>query len=104
LTATSCRFTWYQEGLIAMSCAPQPDTKLCLATTFYVWGAMLGDSNFIVKELARARDLAKLPCREASYLTRTARQILAAAFTHAINKAEKSGWQRRVPARRLEMG
>jgi hypothetical protein len=34
-----------------MSCASLPDTNFCLAATFYVWPAMLGDSVPIVKEL-----------------------------------------------------
>ena len=34
-----------------MSCASLHDTNLCLAATFYVWPAMLGDPVPIVKEL-----------------------------------------------------
>lgn len=41
-----------------MSCASLPDTNLCLAATFHVWPAMLGEWAGIVKEIAR-------PSREA---------------------------------------
>ena len=34
-----------------MSYASLPDTNLCLAATFHVWPAMLGDSLSIVKEI-----------------------------------------------------
>ena len=37
-----------------MSCASLPDTNLCLAATFHVWPAMLGEWAGIVKEIARS--------------------------------------------------
>ena len=40
-----------------MSCASLPDTNLCLAATFHVWPAMLGEWACIVKEIARSRTL-----------------------------------------------
>jgi hypothetical protein len=43
-------------GFTAVSYASLPDTNLCLAATFPVWPAMLGDSLPIVKEITpRAR-------------------------------------------------
>jgi hypothetical protein len=36
-----------------VSCASLPDTNLCLAATFHVWPAMLGECAGIVKEIAR---------------------------------------------------
>lgn len=54
-----------------MSCASLPDTNLCLAATFHVWPAMLGEWAGIVKEIARSRPLLGR-AREAERLSKSA--------------------------------
>lgn len=44
---------------MTMSCASLHDTNLCLAATFYVWPAMLGEPVPIVKELVAKRMVTK---------------------------------------------
>ena len=69
-----------------MSCASLPDTNLCLAATFHVWPAMLGEWAGIVKEIAPlwscAREALRQPQIHVAYRGRDSTEVFLRSVAH----------------------